>query len=289
MSSSSSASEHILIVQNVVCSAYMGATIDLTDACEILSGRLDEKVFPAVVSVCRESSGIRISVFQSGQMVVSGARSELQALLAAHYCVDKLNQDMHRADLRVFNFTVQNIVCSCDLGFSLNLSAVDAQEEENLTYQPESFDGLHWRTEAPTIGFMLFPFGRIVATGMKRFSDIRVAQERLKHLRRYKLGDEQVSPEIMRLADERTRFGRKRIRSQNEDQERGAARILVDHLQIAEERRLKEHVYAGEALPFQPLFPQIIGSIGYPTYMSAGLIAQLSAMLTTRPRDRARE
>jgi TATA-box binding protein (TBP) (component of TFIID and TFIIIB) len=48
-------SQHQLIVQNVVCNAYMGAKVDLYDVCEVLHGRYDPSVFPAVVSICRVS------------------------------------------------------------------------------------------------------------------------------------------------------------------------------------------------------------------------------------------
>jgi TATA-box binding protein (TBP) (component of TFIID and TFIIIB) len=42
-----------LIVQNVVCDANLGAKFKLPDITEILQGRWDPDIFPAVVSIAK--------------------------------------------------------------------------------------------------------------------------------------------------------------------------------------------------------------------------------------------
>lgn len=42
-----------LNVENVVCDANLGSTLELRDVVQLLNGRLDPKVFPAVVSIIK--------------------------------------------------------------------------------------------------------------------------------------------------------------------------------------------------------------------------------------------
>jgi len=264
--------EHHVVVQNVVCNAYLGSTVDMLDVCEVLQGRYDKEAFPAVVSIVRESGNVSVSVFESGQLVISGARSLLQALNVAYLLVQKLNQDFHRTDLRVYNFAIQNIVGSSDLGFPLNLHAMDAYNKNDLTYQPEDFEGLHLRTTNPKIGFMVFGSGKVVATGIKKFEHIAIAEQRLKRLNRYHSGYEQVPRNVITQAEENIRFDRKRKQvtnssgssnnnNNNETGGGGVVAVIERRRQAAEkqytltmqQRKANEELQARQSIPFQPL------------------------------------
>lgn len=60
-----------LIVQNIVSNAHLGAPINCELVAEELQARLNHKVFPALVSVCKETRTTNCC-FGSGQIVVSG-------------------------------------------------------------------------------------------------------------------------------------------------------------------------------------------------------------------------
>src|SRR6476646_1280047 len=111
-----------LRVQNVVCNASLGTSVDTRDVCEVLSGRLGFQVFPATHSICPQSGGVSLSLFDSVQLVLSGTRSTSQALRTVYLAVAALNELLHRTDLRVYNFQKQNMVLSCVLGVQSNFS-----------------------------------------------------------------------------------------------------------------------------------------------------------------------
>ncbi len=124
-----------LIVQNIVSNAHLGGSIDCALVVEALHARLNHKVFPALVSVCRESKTTNCC-FASGQIVVSGSRHELQALLSCYLLIARINRDLDRSDLQLENFTIDNIVCSCDLGYKLNVDAFVQANKKFCEYEP---------------------------------------------------------------------------------------------------------------------------------------------------------
>ena len=245
---------HRVTVQNVVCNAYLGSEVDLQDVCELLHGRLDERVFPAVVSIVRESKDVSVSIFKSGQLVISGARSYAQAAHAAYLVVEKLNSAMWRTDLRVYNFAIQNLVGSADLGFLLNLPAMAVYDKPNLNHEPETFEGLHWRTTEPNIGFVLFGSGKAVATGMKQFSQLLIAEERLRQLNKYRLHHEQLPESVLEAARNNIRFDKKKPaaalpqRQQFVHRRRDAAE--KKYQLTLQQRRQMEYTQAEKAVPF---------------------------------------
>src|SRR6476469_3434588 len=225
-----------LRVQNVVCNASLGTSVDTRDVCEVLSGRLGFQVFPATHSICHQSGGVSLSVFDSGQLVISGSLSTSQALLTVYLAVAALNKLLHRTDLRVYNFQKQNIVFSCELGFQLNVSMFSSDDDANVKYTPELFDGAHWKTcelgneclgfpdkkdrtknvelcKGLHIGYVLFSAGKVLTTMIKSFSARAIAEERLNKVLLYQFGREhrnkqtpfQVSPEITASIAQRAR------------------------------------------------------------------------------------
>jgi transcription initiation factor TFIID TATA-box-binding protein len=245
---------HRIIPQNVVCNAYLGNTVDLQHVCEILHGRYDPSVFPAVVSLVREAGDVSVSIFHSGQLVISGARSCPQAAHAAYLVAEKLNTDMWRTDLRVFNFAIQNIVGSSDLAFPLNLPVMNVYDKVNLNHNAEDFEGLHWRTLDPNIGYMVFGSGKVVATGMKNFYQIAIAEERLQQLNKYQLNHERVPESVIEAARRNIRFDKKRpshlmISSSTilKRRRKAAERMYVE---TKKERRRMEYTQAERSVAF---------------------------------------
>jgi len=180
-----------LIVQNIVSNAHLGNNIDCELVVEALHARLNHQVFPALVSVCKEARTTNCC-FASGQIVISGSRHELQAILSCYLLIARISRDLKRTDLQLYNFIIDNIVCSCDLGFPLNVDAFVQKNKTHCEYEPEQFPGAHWRTYDPPIGFVLFKSGRVACIGLKSYEQISIAQERLEILRDYEEGNEKV-------------------------------------------------------------------------------------------------
>lgn len=271
--------------QNVVSSASLGTSIDTRDACEVLSARLGFSIFPATHSISRQSGDVSISIFDSGQLVISGSRSTSQALMTVYLAVAALNERLHRTDLRVFNFKRQNIVLSCELGFSLNVDLFASDDDVNVKYTPELFDGAHWRScnlgrkclgfpekkdrhrhDRPVcpglhIGFVLFPGGKVLTTMIKSFSSKWIAEERLKKVLRYQFGNEyRELPE----SRECNRFRMQKKRKLNSGAIAKLPRLqdeCIEQRRLDVERQKKqreenEWKMAERILPFKPLFIQ---------------------------------
>lgn len=168
-----------LIIQNIVTNANTGESINIDLVVEAIHGRLNGKVFPALASLCRESRATN-SCFSSGEVVISGSRNELQALLSAHLLIERISLDFDRTDLYLMNFKVDNIVCSCDLGFKLNVDAFVQDNKLFCEYEPEFFPGAHYRATNPEMRFVLFKSGRVAVVGLKSYDLIEVAAKKLE-------------------------------------------------------------------------------------------------------------
>ena len=67
------------------------------------------------------------------------------------------------------SFKIQNIVASCDVGFSIKLESLK-EKSEKLTrchYEPELFPGLIYKMESPKVVLLIFTSGKIVLAGAK--------------------------------------------------------------------------------------------------------------------------
>lgn len=126
------------------------------------------------------------AVFETGSVVVAGGTTVNENRLIAYTFIRRINHDTKQA-LRIHNLHVVNIVSCTDLGFELNCDWMyeDGQNKGlPVLYDPEEFHGLSWSTEADglTIVFVIFITGKVIATSMKRMSDIAVAERRIQQL-----------------------------------------------------------------------------------------------------------
>lgn len=93
-------------------------------------------------------------VFASGKMVVTGAKSEADAKLAARKyarVIQKLGFDAKFTD-----FKVQNIVGSCDVRFPIRLERLCMAHGTFCSYEPEIFPGLIYRMLDPKVVLLIF-------------------------------------------------------------------------------------------------------------------------------------
>ena len=75
-------------------------------------------------------------------------------------------------------FKIQNIVASCDVGFSIKLEALQEEHKMKIAkchYEPELFPGLIYKMESPKIVLLIFTSGKIVLAGAKTRKDVYIA------------------------------------------------------------------------------------------------------------------
>jgi transcription initiation factor TFIID TATA-box-binding protein len=108
--------------------------------------------------------------FASGNMVCTGAKTELKSRLAGRKYVRLLQK--HGIPVSFRNFKIQNIVASAEVPHTLKLLELSRSYGPYVSYEPDLFPGLVFRTTAPKLVFLLFRSGKIVITGAKSRSEI---------------------------------------------------------------------------------------------------------------------
>ena len=96
--------------------------------------------------------------------MVTGARSELQSLLAARKYVTLLNRLGER--LSFISFTVQNIVSSCNFDKPFLLQQLASENTDTCSWENRKFPGLVLRDTSGLV-VLVFRSGRCVITGAK--------------------------------------------------------------------------------------------------------------------------
>ena len=79
-------------------------------------------------------------------------------------------------NIKMSEFTVQNIVASVNAGFGIRLEELlhktnskptRQTKKDTCNYHPESFPGLIFRLQEPKVVLLIFTSGKIVLTGAK--------------------------------------------------------------------------------------------------------------------------
>ncbi|XP_051184309.1 TATA-box-binding protein 2 isoform X1 [Lolium perenne] len=152
-------------LQNIVSTVNLGCELDLKAiALQARNAEYNPKRFAAVIMRIREPKTTAL-IFASGKMVCTGAKSEEQSKLAARKyarIIQKLN-----FPAKFKEFTIQNIVASCDVKFPIRLEGLAYSHGAFASYEPELFPGLIYRMRQPKIVLLIFVSGKIVLTGAK--------------------------------------------------------------------------------------------------------------------------
>lgn len=112
-------------------------------------------------------------LFSSGNMVCTGSKSILQALLACR----KYTRILQNTGLKVsfYDFCVQNVVASVEVQFPIRLVELAEDHGPFLSYEPDLFPGAVLRVQNPAIVLLIFRSGKIVITGARDVEQIRRA------------------------------------------------------------------------------------------------------------------
>lgn len=114
--------------------------------------------------------------FTSGKFVITGARSQLESLLAARSYVGLLNRLGER--LSFLNFSIQNIVSSVDFGRPLMLHEI-IKHTDCCSWENRKFPGLVLRDPHSKLVVLAFRSGKCVITGSKSRAQLYAEWPRL--------------------------------------------------------------------------------------------------------------
>lgn len=132
------------------------------------------KRFSAVIMRIRKPKTTCL-IFSNGKIVVTGAKSEELAKLAAR----KYGRILQKIgyEVKFKEFTVHNVVASCDVKFPIRIEGLAYSHANFSSYEPELFPALIYRLIKPKVVFLIFCSGKIVITGAKNTKEISVAFE----------------------------------------------------------------------------------------------------------------
>lgn len=187
-------SDHLPKLQNIVSTVNLRCVLDLRDiALQARNAEYNPKRFAAVIMRIKEPKTTAL-IFASGKMVCTGARSEEDSKKAARQYAKIINKLGY--SVRFTEFTIQNIVGSCDVRFPIRLEGLAASDNSKFcSYEPEMFPGLIYRMNSPKIVLLIFVSGKIVLTGAKNRDDIfRAYHYILPILRAFKKKETNITP-----------------------------------------------------------------------------------------------
>jgi transcription initiation factor TFIID TATA-box-binding protein len=169
-------------IVNVVGSGSLDAEFNLERVTADISSiaEYDPNKYPGMYIRFEEDAPL-ITVYRTGKYIVTGADSVQEAhtirerflsLLAKNGMIPTPDDEW---------FRIQNLVCTAELGESLNLNALAiGLGLEKTEYEPEQFPGLIYRPSGADSVILLFSSGRVVITGS---SDLEVAERVFEALR----------------------------------------------------------------------------------------------------------
>ena len=115
--------------------------------------------------------------FASGNMVCTGAQTEAESRLASRKYVRLLQK--HGVPVSFRDFKIQNIVAATCVNRTIKLNELAEAFGPFVSYEPDLFPGLVFRTTEPKLVFLIFRSGKIVITGAKRRGQITETYNKL--------------------------------------------------------------------------------------------------------------
>ena len=164
-------------LQNIVSTANLKCILNLREiALKAKNAEYNPRRFAAVIMRIKEPKTTAL-IFSSGKMVCTGARTEDESRQASRiYAKIILKLGF---PVKFTEFTVQNIVASCDVKFPIRLEGLANSYLKFCSYEPEMFPGLIFHMLDPKIVLLIFVSGKIVLTGAKKREDIYKAYQKI--------------------------------------------------------------------------------------------------------------
>jgi len=165
-------------IVNVVATYRLGLRLNLKKISyylrEIVPVKFNPKRF-AAMTINLEAEGIDDTtalVFGSGNVVQTGAKTEEDSRLSAHYNVRFFNEVLG-IPARLENFTITNMVCDMKVGFEVDLDMLKNDLGSRARYIPKNFPACRIRSDEDNKRVALVYWsGGVVLTGCKKREDI---------------------------------------------------------------------------------------------------------------------
>lgn len=152
-------------IQNVVSTANLECNLNLREiALRLDNVEYNPSRFSALILRLRKPK-TSILIFNNGRLVCTGAKS-IKDSRAAIRRVARLIQRLG-FNVALKSFKIQNIVASCNMGYTIDLTKLTREYPHLCTYNPEIFPGVKLRLEELNITQLVFTSGKIVITGAK--------------------------------------------------------------------------------------------------------------------------
>jgi transcription initiation factor TFIID TATA-box-binding protein len=152
-------------IQNVVATCNLDCRLDLAVIAQHARNvEYSRRKFHALIMRIREPRTTML-VFASGRVVVTGAKSESLARLAARRHARAIQKCGFQTRFR--DFAVQNFVGSVSCGFPIRLEGLARHAWQYCVHEPELFPGLVFTMMKPKLKCLVFTTGKVVFTGAK--------------------------------------------------------------------------------------------------------------------------
>jgi len=163
----------IIKIENIVATVTLDQKLDLNAiARSVPNIEYDPEEFPGLI-LRLESPRLTALIFNSGKMVVTGAKST-QMLIKGFKHIMRIFVRHGIIIVGKPKIQIQNIVASANLGVEIDLEKA-AYLLPNTMYEPEQFPGLIHRMKEPKVVLLIFSSGKMVITGAKSEEDVQRA------------------------------------------------------------------------------------------------------------------
>jgi len=173
----------VVTIVNIVASGSLPLELDLErlsfDIGESLA-KYDPEKHPGMYLRFDEDAPL-ITVYRTGKYIITGAESEEESEAFRDEFLALLSEMGVIAEPDDEWFSIQNYVCTGEMGRTQNLNALAiGLGLENTEYEPEQFPGLIYRPEHRECTLLIFATGKVVITGAR---DIQAAEDTFEELR----------------------------------------------------------------------------------------------------------
>lgn len=170
-------------IVNIVSSGALGVELNLEKLATDIGGpaaRYDPGKYPGLYLRFEDNAPL-ITVYRTGKYIITGADSEEESCsLRERFFALLSNMGVIEQSADKW-FSIQNYVCTGELGETQNLNALTIDLGlEKSEYEPEQFPGLIYRPDTRDCVVLIFATGKAVITGAKELETAKRAFEELR-------------------------------------------------------------------------------------------------------------
>lgn len=168
-------SDYTIRIQNIICTADMMQRIDVQRLNDFQWGRFDIEANYGKVGYVKGNMQGRVSVFESGKLISTGAKSVSGSAMQLKKTM-KLLVAAKLATKAKLCPVVRNIVATVDLHKRIDIHIV-ARTLPKSVYEPEQFPGVIHKTSGG-VACLIFASGKLVIAGTKSEKELlQIAEE----------------------------------------------------------------------------------------------------------------